>query len=75
MNKANRPTEVSKAGRHPVDLKLDGALGRVLNEALHTKEVAATMNVLVEDRGLIGTWALQITSARLIPIEPKADST
>lgn len=54
--------------REPVELKLDGALGGVVNRAVQSEAVAIALAVLVEEKGLEGDWTIQITAAQLVPI-------
>ena len=58
--------------REPIALKMDGALGGVLNRALQVEPVAIALAVLVEERELEGNWTVQVTAAQLVPVPDKS---
>ena len=45
------------------------ATASVLNAALQADVVKAVLGAFIEGRGLEGAWQLQITGARLVPVE------
>ena len=59
----------SKPERTVIDLDMTRATASVLNAALQADVVKAVLGAFIEGRGLDGAWQLQITGARLVPVE------
>ena len=55
--------------RTVIELDMTRATASVLNAALQADVVKAVLGAFIEGRGLEGAWQLQITGARLVPVE------
>ena len=55
--------------RQTIELDMTRATASVLNAALQADVVKAVLGAYIEGRGLEGAWSLQITGARLVPVE------
>ena len=58
-----------KPERTVIDLDMGKATASVINAAMQQDVVKAVLGAYIEGRGLEGAWSLQITGARLVPVE------
>lgn len=66
---ASRNGATMPAERQIIEIDMNRATGSVLNSALQQDVVKAVLGAFIEGRGLEGAWSLQITGARLVPVE------
>lgn len=56
--------------RQPIEFDMTKATASVINSVLQQDVIKAVLGAYIEGKGLEGAWQLQITGARLVPVEP-----
>jgi hypothetical protein len=69
MARARTQTLKAAPARQVIELDMSRATAGVINAALQQDVVKAVLGAYIEGRGLEGSWQLQITGARLVPVE------